>query len=215
MGRRAAAEALGEFNGAEANALVVRALEDEDPQVQANVLGQLRRRGILGALPRLLEMVDSSYAVVREAARTSLNEFSFQRFLAAFDMLEDEVRQSVGKLVKKIDPQTIPQLQAELGSSLRTRRLRALAIAPAIQAVPPVEGKIVALLQDGDHLVRAEAARALAQGKLRVSWEGLQQALEDPNAFVREAAQKSIRDRTRPRRQGAGDHGPDSRGQAR
>ena len=105
-GRREAARALGEFQGAEANALAMSALADPDPQVQANIIPQLRGRGIPGVLPSLLELVESPYAVVRKAARESLAEFSFKRFVAAFDMLDEEVRRSTGLLVKKIDVQS-------------------------------------------------------------------------------------------------------------
>jgi HEAT repeat protein len=197
MGRRAAAEALSEFHGAEANALASKALDDEDPQVQANVLVQLRRRGILGALPRLLEMVDNPHAVVREAARTSLAEFSFQRFLAAFDILDDEVRASTGALVRKIDPETIPRLQAELESRVCSRRLRGLAISVAIDAVAQVEETILGLLQDEDHLVRVEAAKALARGESPASWKALEEAVGDRSALVQEAAANSLAERAR------------------
>ncbi len=212
MGRRAAAEALGEFHGAEANSLALKALDDEDPQVQANILVQLRRRGILGALPRLVEMVDSPHAVVREAVRTSLSEFSFQRFLSAFDMLDDEVRQSTGMLVKKIDPQTVPQLRGELGSRVCARRLRGVAIAVAIDVVSEVEETMVGLLRDDDHLVRVEAAKALRRAESGRSWRALEEALNDRSPLVIEAAGTSLRERGQsPRRkEGRGDHqGPE------
>jgi len=196
-GRRAASEALGEFSGAEANALTLEALHDPDPQVQANALTQLRHRGIPGALPRLVEMVDSPHAVVRKAARESLAEFSFHRFLAAFDLLDDEVRRSTGALVKKVDSQTIPLLKAEMQSPVRTRRLRALAIARAIDAVNPLEETITELLQDGDHLVRTEAALALAQCDSAASLDALREAERDRSASVREAVADSLRDRAR------------------
>ena len=95
-GRSEAARALAEFQGAEANALAMRALADPDPQVQANIIPQLRGRGIPGVLPSLMELVESPYPVVRKAARESLAEFSFKRFVAAFDMLDEEVRRSTG-----------------------------------------------------------------------------------------------------------------------
>ncbi len=197
-GRRAAAEALSEFHGAEANALVLQSLNDDDPQVQASGLVQLRQRGILGSLPRLVEKVDSHYPVVRQAARTSLDEFSFERFLAAFDMLDDEVRRTAGTLVKKVDPDTFPRLKAELGARARARRLRALAIARVIGAVGPLESKIIGLLHDDDHMVRAEAARALAQGKLVTSWAALEDALEDSSTAVQQAARESLHHRIPP-----------------
>jgi HEAT repeat protein len=174
LARRSAAEALNEFHGAEANALAVQAMEDDDPQVQANILIQLRGRGVVGALPRLLKLVDSPHAVIREAVRASLTEFSFPRFLAAFDMLDEEVRRSTGILVKKIDPQTVPGLRAELESPVRSRRLRALAVATAIDAVGSLEEMVAGLLEDRDASVRAEAARALGHGesRSRETWHG-------------------------------------------
>ncbi len=196
-GRRAAVEALNEFHGAEANALVRKALDDRDPHVQAGALVQLRRRGILGALPRLVEMVDSPYRVVRRAARACLDEFTFQRFLAAFDVLDDEVRISTGTLVKKVDSQTIPQLKEELESNMRTRRLRGLSIARVIGAVEPLEEIIVGLLDAPDHMVRVEAAKALGRGRLPASLRALQDALDDPTTMVRQAAEESLRQRAR------------------
>ena len=191
-GRRSAAEALSEFTGAEANALALEAMDDEDPQVQANALRQFRSRGIPGALQRLVEMVDSRHAVVRKAARESLDEFSFSRFLAAFDMLDDEVRRSTGTLVKKIDPQTVPLLRAEMESRVRTRRLRALVIARTIDLVARLEEEIIKLLHDDDHLVRAEAAAALGLNESTGSRDALHAALEDGSATVQEAAKKSL-----------------------
>ena len=66
-GRREAARALADFQGAEANALAMKGLADPDPQVQANIIPQLRGRGIPGVLPGLMEHVDSPYAVGRRA----------------------------------------------------------------------------------------------------------------------------------------------------
>ncbi len=191
-GRRAAAAALAQFNGAEANAAGLKALDDPDPEVQANIVGQLRRRGIPGVLPRLVEMIDVPNDVVRKAVREALDEFTFERYLGAFDMLDDVVRQSTGLLVKKIDPQVMPRLEAELKSRARTRRLRGLAVARTIDVAEQLEPVIVELLQDEDHLVRAEAATALAACASQTSHTALQEALGDRSPLVREAAQKSL-----------------------
>ncbi|HQU44475.1 MAG TPA: HEAT repeat domain-containing protein, partial [Pirellulales bacterium] len=103
-GRRAAVAALAQFHGSEANNVALKALADDDPQVQSAVLGQLRERGIPGAVSILVDLADSPEPSVRQAARQSLSEFSFARYLAAFDMLEDQVRRSTGMLVRKVDP---------------------------------------------------------------------------------------------------------------
>lgn len=193
-GRRAATEALAEFQGANANALALKALEDPDPQVQANVLGQIRGRGIPGALPKLVAMIDSRHAVVRKAARKSLAEFSFKRFLAAFDMLEDQVRQTTGALVKKIDPQTLSLLAIELESAARARRLRGLAMVQVMDCVRELEAPILALLEDEDHIVRVQAAVALAHCDSAASREALQEGVHDSSPSVQEACLRSLQE---------------------
>ena len=163
-GRRAAAEALEHFPGAAANALALEALQDADPYVQAAVIGHIRQRGIPGLLPRLLTLLDSPHAVVRQAVRKSLREFNFKRFLHTFDLLEEPARRQTGLLVKKIDPHTIPLLQQELQSPIRSRRLRAIAMVRCIEAQKPLEAILQHLAQeDPDGQVRREAAAALAE----------------------------------------------------
>jgi HEAT repeat protein len=191
-GRRAAAEALADFSGAEANSVAVAALSDPEPTVQAAIVAQLRRRGIPGILSRLVEILESPHAVVRQAARKSLSEFSFKRFVGAFDMLDDEVRRNTGMLVRKTDPQTIPQLMAELRSKMRTRRLRGLAIARTLEVVEAAEAAILPLMQDEDHMVRMEAAIALGTSNSDSSRLALEEALGDRSPVVQEAAQKSL-----------------------
>jgi hypothetical protein len=191
-GRRAAAEALDQFRGADANLLALQALDDDDPEVQAKILIQLRGRGIPGALARLVEMVDSPHEVVRNAARKSLAEFSFSRYLASFDLLDEEVRSSTGDLVKKVDPQTQALLRAELASLVRSRRLRGLAVAQALDLAGEVEDAVVALLGDEDHLVRAQAATALAKCPSEAAREALTEALHDRSPVVQDAVRKSL-----------------------
>jgi len=194
-GRRAAGKALAAFAGTEANVLALTSLDDPDPQVQAAVAVQLRRRGIPGVLPRLVELVDSPHQIVRDAARECLEEFSFKRFVGAFDILEDEVRQTTAMLVKKIDPRVVPLLQEELRSAVRSRRMRGLAMAQAIDLVEQVEETIIEMLADGDHLVRSEAATVLRLCASEASRLALRHATEDSSHAVREAAVNSLQTR--------------------
>lgn len=191
-GRRAAAVALAQFHGSDANNLALKALGDDDPQVQAAVLAQLRERGIPGAVSILVGLADSPQPAVRQAARQSLSEFSFARYLAAFDMLEDQVRRSTGMLVRKVDPDAVPQLQEEMVALSRRRRIRALQVAEAMQMVEDVEPTVITMLQDEDHLVRLEAARALAQCNSAEACVALRDSEHDTSVTVREAASESL-----------------------
>ncbi len=191
-GRREAARALAAFNGAEANALALRALGDDDPQVQANVLPHLRRRGIPGALQRLVEMLDSPHLVVRQAAREALGEFSFARFSGTFEMLDGEARKTTAAIVKKIDQHTIPLLRKELQDPARFRRLRGLQIVQAMDVACLVEEAVVEMLRGEDETIRAEAAVTLAGCRSPAVRSALEKAIHDGSAAVREAAQKSL-----------------------
>lgn len=191
-GRRAAVKALAAFHGIEANQLALKALSDEDPHVQALALAQLRERGIPGAVSLLIERTESPLPVVQQAARESLSEFSFVRYLSAFDMLDEQVRRSTGILVRKIDAQAVPLLRDELAAASRRRRIRALQIAETMYLVPQVEDDILKLLHDEDHLVRLGAAKALAQCGSSAACEALREAEQDTSAIVREAAMQSL-----------------------
>lgn len=191
-GRRAAAKALSTFKGYEANALVQQALEDADPEVQASALSQLRDRGIPGALTQLIEAVDSPHSVVRRAAQYCLQEFSFRRYLNAFDMLEEEIRYSTGYLIRKVDPDILRQLHDELTAASRTRRLRALEILPYVNSLRDLEPVVIELLEDDDHFVRAEAAKALTEATSDAARQALRYALMDSSVMVREAAENTL-----------------------
>lgn len=191
-GRRAAVAALAEFSGVEANQLALASLKDTDAHVQAAALSQLRHRGIPGALPILLDHVDSPHHIVRQAARASLSEFAFPRYLAAFEMLEPEVARSTGLLVKRIDINTLSLVRQEMQSSSGKRRLRALAVARTIAAVPQLEEAIHELLEDEDHIVRAAAATALAESDSGATRAALEAARHDTSLTVQEAVAASL-----------------------
>jgi hypothetical protein len=195
-GRREAAAALAAFNGADANALALSALGDPDPQVQAAILSHIRQRAIPGILPRLIKFVESPNLEVRRAAQQSLTEYSFPRFVAAFDLLDEKVQQTTGALVKKVDSQTLPLLRAELLAHARSRRIRAAQIATAMELGDAVEPLLVELLHDGDPDVRTAAAAALGNCTSASARRALEAALADRKPAVQAAASKTLGERS-------------------
>ncbi|MCA9248430.1 MAG: HEAT repeat domain-containing protein [Planctomycetales bacterium] len=191
--RRAAIRALEDFSGAEANQLTDAAAGDEDAEVRATALAQLRNRGIPGAMRTLIMNIDNPHEVVREAVRESLKEFSFERYLGAFDMMEEEARHATGELVRRLDPSTLSRIRQELELPSRTRRLRAIEISVALELVPKIQSELVELLTCDDHMIRAEAASALAASPTTTAVAALQKVVDDPSFSVQEAAQDSLR----------------------
>lgn len=190
--RRDAAEALPEFNGADADQLAMQGLDDPDPHVQALMARQLRGRRIPGAIARLIQFLDSPHEVIREAARDSLQEFNFERFLASFDMMDEDIRRSTGKLVLRVDPTVLDRLADELKAPSRTRRMRGLEIANTMQVVDRIEALVIELLGDQDHFIRADAAESLQGCNTALARQALRTAMSDRSAAVREAAEMAL-----------------------
>ncbi len=136
--------------------------------------------------------MESPHEVVRQAVRESLAEFNFKRFLAAYDMLDEEVRRSTGSMVRKIDPEATAQLCEELAAKSRTRRLRAINVTVAMGAVADVQDQLLERLGDEDHVVRAEAARALGTCNTPAVWQALADACSDRSVVVKEAAEEKL-----------------------
>jgi hypothetical protein len=162
-GRRAAVASLSQFSGAEANELLVEALHDSDPEIQAMAVTQIQDRRTPGAMAALVDLIDSPHEMVRRAVRTSLKEIRFKRYLETFAMLDAETRESVGQLVRRVDPHAIADLIEQLTSSSRSHRLRAVEMAVAMGALKDVKQELRELLADENHFVQDAARRALAQ----------------------------------------------------
>lgn len=190
--RRAAVAVLAEFQGVEPNRLVLRALRDEDAHVQAAALSQLRPRSLPGAMATLIDAIDSPEEIVSRAARRCLREFTFARYLSAYDGMNEEVRRSTGQLVRKVDPRLPQALRDEMNAASRCRRLRAIDVAATLEMIDEMEGVFHELLHDDDHVVRIEAAAALAECPTEKTRLALRDALLDRNAAVKNAAQRAL-----------------------
>jgi len=191
-GRRTALDALAEHRDADANRVVVQALNDEDGEVRAAAIRQLRSRQVPGALSLLIRLVDDEHPAVREALRIAMPEFSFRQFMANFDDLAEELRPVSGHLVTKLDESCQEKLLELMNRPSPVGRRRAILAALSMGLVHGLEERIIELLSDDDHIVRVAAAKALADCKSAPSWEALRDALLDRSYVVQEAAEESL-----------------------
>jgi HEAT repeat protein len=190
--RRSASASLAEFKGAEANRIVLKALHDDDAEVRAAAVAQLRDRGIPNALSTLIGLLDCPEDAVRRAAQMSLSEFRFDRYVEKFEFLDDNARSETGQLVKRVDPTALERLADEMRSSSRARRLRAVEMAVAMKAVIDLEEDLVRLLGDDDQFLRAEVIRAIRGYDSPTMRAGLRERLLDASVVVKEAAEEAL-----------------------
>jgi HEAT repeat protein len=191
-GREAACLTLQSLPGDRPNQLVLEAVHDPDPRVQAAAARQLRERRVTGAMGLLIKLIDSPHELVRAAARESLTEYSLETFLQQYDSLNDESRRSTGALVCKVDTQIRLKLAVEMKSTLRKNRLRAIEIAELTGLVTDLADRLIERLEDEDHLVRAAAADALQFCPTAEVQEALQHAAADRSSAVQNAAKSSL-----------------------
>jgi HEAT repeat protein len=124
-----------------------------------------------------------------------LQEFSFRRFLPAFDLLQENIRRTTGTLVAKIDPTSVEQLHDELSSSQTKRRVRALEVAAAMELVDELRSAVTGCLADDEQAVRIEAARTLGAAKGEWAERELLDLQGDESFAVREAAREAAEHR--------------------
>ncbi len=190
--RWAACDALAAIPGERGNNMILDAVHDADPMVQAAATRQIRDRHIPNAMAILLKQLDSPHEEVREATCEALAEFSFENFRTSFEGLHDDARRTTGALVKKVDSQAVPGLLSEMEDSSRKRRLRAVEMAEVMGLVPEVTDGMLELLEDEDHLVRAAAADALQFSPTSEVQEALRHATRDRSPAVQNAAKNSL-----------------------
>lgn len=191
-GRRASCHALADFHDRYVDQLVVKTLNDPDPRVQAAAVRQLRHRGIHDAMERLVALLDHQAVEVRDAARSSLAEFSFSRYRGSFDAMDESTRQKIGRLVTKVDPSAISRLAEMLSSPSLSMKLRALEMVQAMGVADMVSGQLAQLIDDPDVAVRTDAATALGACHRFDAARLLNEAENDPSLCVQEAARRSI-----------------------
>jgi HEAT repeat protein len=191
--RIAACEALHAISGQRSNDLVLAALADADAGVQAAATRQLRDRHIPGTMAKLIDLVSSPHAAVREAARDSLSEFSFDNYIARYETLDNETRRSTGALVALIDVHALQGLRREMASLVRRHRLRAIEVADVMGVTAQIADALVDRLDDEDHMVRAAAAAALGDCTAMDVRDALIAALADRSYAVQNAARDSLR----------------------
>jgi len=192
VARWTACEALASIPGDRGNHIVLNAINDAEPKVQAAAIRQIRDRHVTGAMAILLQQINSPHDLVHEATCEALSEFSFANYLAGFESLHEDARRTTGALVKKVDPETVSGITAEMEAKSRKRRLRAIEMADVMELAPSLTEELLLLLDDEDHLIRAAVADVLQFCPTEKVQQALRQATSDRSGAVQNAAKSSL-----------------------
>ena len=176
----------------ESHQIIADSLQHEDVGVQAWATGQLRPQDVPGAMRLLIERLDSPEEEIREAAREELSDFDFARMMRLIETDPDQVTPAMGRLILKVDPDTLDTARTELAHAIRGRRIRAVQAVVALEMAAELVDAIAALLDDSDMLVRRTAVEALGTVPTRASLIALDRACRDSSVRVRDAATEAM-----------------------
>ncbi len=191
-GRLAATDVLVDLEDDKVQEVVLESLESEEPDVQAWATSQLRAWEIPNAMELLVARLDSPIPEVQQAARHELSGFNIHRAIEIYDHLDPRIQVAVGKLVRKIDPDTIHKLKEEMQNSIRRKRIRAARAALAMKLHVEVFDALCTMAHDTDNLVRRTAAEVLGRIPTDEAGDVLQELTRDPSPRVRDAAAAAL-----------------------
>jgi HEAT repeat protein len=191
-GRQAAAKAMFELYRDDCQWLVEELIEDACPAVQAEAVRHLRASGVPDAVNTLLALLENAHEEIRQAASDSLEEFRLSRFLVNLPHLTDTARAQAARIVRRVNPNLVSELQMELGAAAKGRRERALEAIAVLELAPEVEDALCEVANDADPAIRATAAELLGQCSTFGARDALRSLLSDKVGAVRSAAERSL-----------------------
>lgn len=193
-GRAAASDVLYNLPNDEVQEILYDALSDDDPQVEAWAMRQLRSQRLPDCFEHLLDRLDSDPGEVLMAAQDELSDFNLDRLLDLFPRLPDSTSARCGEVLLKIHPEAHHELREEFQHSYRWRRVRAAQAAASLGLVDYVLGGLTKLLDDPEATVRRAAVESLATVRSPTTINAIQSSLDDRSRIVREAANQALAD---------------------
>ena len=190
--RGAALEALGKLGDARAFATVAKHLEDADQEVRESAADALGRVGDESIVEKLVMTMVDAHSGVRQAAARALtkidpnweNSDRVRRLLpsiqASLKNKDTGVQSAAAGLLRRVSGSNAPETGTAAGRS------------DAEQKQQTATHILLALLRDADLNLRLAAVESIGQLRLAACADYLQPLRDDPDPWVRRAAQESL-----------------------
>ncbi|MCA8938442.1 MAG: HEAT repeat domain-containing protein, partial [Planctomycetes bacterium] len=140
----------------------------------------------------------SENEAVRRIASRIVADISFNRYVSAFDKLDNHTREVAGKAVLDLDHEVIHKLAAELQAIDPAKRLKAVRIIEATGSAVQVQDAVLALVNDPDKKVRATIINLLAAMKNTHAIKALVRLLSDKDTRVQANVLEALEEINRP-----------------
>jgi HEAT repeat protein len=191
-GRRSAAQILDRLDFETTRRILLDSLDSTDDDVSAWATTQLRPRHVPGAFKMLIERLDSSSEVIREAAREQLKGFTIEHLIAIHERLSPMMCQQAGQLVRKIDPNYVGKLAAHLAGPVQRQRIATAQAIGRLGMAVALREQLLTMLIDEDSAVRRVAVEVLSEDRSPDVLHALEGLRTDASPRVRQAVERAL-----------------------
>lgn len=185
---------LDELGYPDIDQIALKAIEDPSDKVKLEAARIIQRMKLKPRekLPYFVPLINSANAELRRLAMKEIAQVCFDRFLHAFDSMDDRTRESVARIIARLDENIADRLVDEIYSLDPARRLKALKIIQLTEAESDLQPVLVELLNDPDRRVRATCLKVIQfSGNVRAMRLLIDQ-LSDPDRRVRANAIEAV-----------------------
>lgn len=187
-GRRLAVKAIRAFSGDDVNRILLVAGDDPDPVVCSEVLRIMKARRLREFDQLVMRNYANSSEMVRKTIYDLVPEFRIENFFKKIDQVSDDTAQSLGRIIRNIDPDARKRINTEIASVVPIRRRIAIDAMRFMKLAPEYEETLIDIFENDDEIeVRIAACMALSQVLTIASYQSLQRAVESHNMNLQRA----------------------------
>jgi len=160
-------------------------LRSREPQKVIKGIDLLRAEGSLADLHTLMDLMKSEVAPVRQKAVDTAADLILRNLIQYFGQIQSSVRESLAKLLEKLDPAVINRIAEGLYADDEERRLRAVQVLGLLGKNGKVTQIVAEMVKDKDRKVRATAVHLLGKHSAGKDMSLAAALLNDADARVR------------------------------
>ena len=192
-GRRAAVKAIRAFNGDDVNSILMTVWNDPDPQVCSEVLHILKSRRVKEVDQLIMQNYDHPSEIVRKTIYDLMPEFRIEAFFQKLDQMTENMANTLGVVIKSVDPNTRKRIDQEITSAIPIRRRIAVDTTRYMKLASEYEDELIGISESDDEIeVRIAACMALSQVLTVESYQALQQAAESRNLSLQRGGIEAV-----------------------
>jgi hypothetical protein len=192
--RRAAAESIRRLIGDEVNRMLLKHVNNSDPQTAAIIFKILHARNISGLEQILPVLIERSEIEIRQAVYDTMPELHVEAFASRIAHLTSFEAAKQGYYVRLVDPNTYKIIGNDIVSPIPIRRFAACRVAAVTGYAKEFADHIMKLAEeDSERQVRYAAIEALGGLMTKDSLEAIKRLMTDRATDIRDAAEQSFK----------------------